>query len=159
MTLFDSAGMAQGVFDAMVTQLTADPTFTMPDRRYVSAGDPVFECEELVVHGVQIFQGLPGLQLPSRTLDTSTWTMVMAVTVARCVPVATITGPPAAADLNSAGLATIGDGGALLRAAVSARFDAHTLLPMCSDVEIGPVVYGVPDGGMVGVSLSISAQL
>jgi hypothetical protein len=156
---FDTAAMAQGVFNAIVAQLAADPTFILPDRRYISAGDPVFDCAELVVHGVRICQGLPGLQLPTRTIDTSTWTFELAVTVVRCVPVAAITGPPAAADLNTAGLAVIGDGGALLRAAVTARFAAKTLLPMCSDVDIGPVAYGVPDGGMVGVSLSISTQL
>lgn len=155
---FDTVALAQGVFDAMVAQLAADATFVMPTRRYIATGDVAYDCNEFIVHGVRIFQGFPGLQLPQRTLDSSVWSLELGVSVVRCVPVPSASAVPSAEALDASGKASLADGGALMRAAVGAR-KAGVLLAPCSDVEIGPVTYGVPQGGLVGVTLTMTAQL
>lgn len=156
---YDIVALATSVMTSMLVDLAADTTFVIPSRQYVAAGEVAFDCEELVVHGVRISPGLGGLAGLVRTREDVTYSIELGVTVVRCVPVpATQNYGLDTTTLNNSGKTILGDGGALLRAALSA-WQRGALLPRCQDVIIGPVSWAGPGGGLVGTTLTLHAQL
>lgn len=146
------------ILDAMVAHLSADPTFVMPTRQYITGGDVAFDCDQIVVAGVRIFPGAPGAPAAGRTQAFSVWSLEAQVIVVRCAPMSESGQPPLASQLTAYGDIVMADGGALIRAAL-AGWEDHTLIPGCSHVQIGPLNWVGPEGGVGGASLTIQAQL
>lgn len=156
---FDVVAMATGTMTAMLVDLAADTTFAIPARQYVTAGEVAFDCEELVVHGVEITTGIGGIGAQNRTREDVIWFVHFGVTVVRCVPAPEdVEIQISAAVLDASGRMVLGDAGALLRAATSA-WQRGALLPMCSDLVLGPIAWGTPNGMLIGTTLSIQAQM
>jgi hypothetical protein len=156
---YDIVALAQGVMTAMLVDLAADSTFVIPSRQYLTAGEVAFDCEELVVHGVRISAGLGGLAGMTRTREDVTFSIELGVTVVRCVPIPqTMNYGLDPVTLNNSGKLILGDGGALLRAALSA-WQRGALLPPCQNLIIGPVNWTGPGGGVIGSTLTLHAQM
>lgn len=95
--------VARNVLDVVAAALGSDA----PERRYVTTGQPAFDCEQLVVSIDRILghQGNPGVEtndvvrcLTMRAVELSVWTC-------RCVPVVADDGtPPPAEEIDAAGL-------------------------------------------------------
>lgn len=150
----DAAAFATTVLNAMAIELEADPTFVVPGRRYVAAGEPAFDCEELVVHGVRIFQA--AAEETALTDIDAVFMVELGVTVARCA--FPDDASPTTAQLQSFGITSVNDGAALLRAALRALY-ANRFGGVCNDVSVGPVLWAGPNGGLAGVTLTIQAQI
>lgn len=159
---FDVKDLAVNVMSAMLVDLAADPTFTIPDRQYVAAGPDIpFDCQELVVHATEVraTSAFGDAGFMEKTGFDVVFTVSLMVTIVRCVPVPqTETDLIAASVLDDSGREILNDGGALLRAAMAAR-ERGALLPNCSNVTIGPIAWGTPDGMLVGTTLNLTAQL
>lgn len=152
----DAAAFATSLLNALLLELDEDPTFRTPTRTYVAGGDPAFECEELVVHGVRIFAAASEFGPGVRTRDDVVFTFECGVTVARCA--FPDDASPTASQLNSLGITSVNDGAALLRAGLAAHQNGR-LGGYCTDVSIGPVIWATPAGGLAGVTLTVTAQL
>lgn len=156
MTPFDVAGTVQTAFAAV--QAAAPPS-AFPARRYVWAGDLAFDCDQFVAHGVTITQGIPGAPGQIEEVrEWSVWSVQFGLTVVRCVPVDDDGEPIDTAAATALGLMALEDAGALMRYTLAA-YNAGALLPGCSSVVLGPVVWGGPLGGVVGTTLLVNAQL
>lgn len=154
---FDLVALVQGAFDAIIKEA---PTGTWPDRRFVWAGDLVFDCDQFAAHGIQVTQGLPGGQASAAdpVRQYTAWALQFGLTVVRCVATDEDGQPANVADASAVGTQALADGGALLRYAISAH-QKGLFIPTCDVVMIGPVQWGGPLGGLIGTTLLVTAQI
>lgn len=107
---------------ARVVSSYASFNMELPTRRYFTAGDPVLDCEQVVVTYLQMYIGAPGNEAsqPSRCSDPRSVTLN--VIVSRAIPVVSVNGRPPAADaIQDAGVIVAYDSYILLDCA--AQFD------------------------------------
>ena len=105
--LVSSSAKNLAVFmEAILTQVVASyATYSMPlpSRRYWTLGQPVVDCEQVVVSFVQMYVGAPGDEAtePRRANDPRSATVN--VSVSREIPVVGVNGrPPSAETIESA---------------------------------------------------------
>lgn len=153
---FDLVDLVDGALVALVAEA---PSGTFPDRQFVWAGNVVFDCESLVAHGVQVTQTIPGQSAPlDKVRQWTAWSLEFGFTVVRCVPTDPNGFPLDPTESTNVGGVALSDAGALLRYTTSALLGGR-LLGACEAATIGPVQWGGPNGGMIGTTLRVTAQI
>lgn len=97
---------AAALLDAVVayyaqiaTEFPSDAPAPLPDRQYVHAGEVSFDCDELVVTGVGLFQGQPNLPVDFTPIRCEVpRTARLEVWLVRCVPAIDDDGAPEPAE-------------------------------------------------------------
>lgn len=125
----------------------------LPARRLLTVGQPVYDCEELVITFQGVDKGYPGTGGEPQNCDAPS-TATFSVHLVRCFPVSqNAPAPPSAEALtvNADGLMV--DAWLLLAAADELNRDPLT--------SLGGMIYSVsvgePSGGLVGVVLEVQA--
>lgn len=129
----------------------------LPSRRYYTFGDPVMDCEQVVVTFIQAYVGAPGdeANIPRRASDPRTATIN--ITVSRKIPVVGVNGrPPSAEDIQSASEITAYDAYILLDSA--AKFDTWEDTGFGIGV-IATVDVKAPEGGLQTTSLTVTTAI
>lgn len=146
-------------FDAVVAGLTL-AGFAVPDRRYVTAGEVAYDCNQLAVALEGLFVGLPNqpqVGPGGAHAGYIPWTVAMAVTYTLCVPVPS-NGVPAAADLSAKGH-EIASAAGLIAAVLTDTYLVGNITDPCNGAALGPTAFIGPDGGVFGVSVGIQVQV
>ena len=81
--------------ELMLSRLeTLGDTYDMdlPTRRYWTMGDPVADCEQVVVSFVQMYVGPPGDEATAPQRCNSPRTAVLQISITRCIPTVTVRG-------------------------------------------------------------------
>jgi hypothetical protein len=160
-TGLELAGIPQAVLAAVIRYFEANAV-DLPDRRYVTAGDPnlvAWDCSQLVVCLTDLGWGraADATQLsPSFGKAASINAMrhaTYSVLLTREVPTIEDGGElPAAADLNTSGLDVMRDAGILSQALVNFVTWRDPSLPVGGSAQAGAVQMIGPAGGLVGCS-------
>lgn len=129
----------------------------LPARRYWTLGDPVVDCEQLVVTFMQMYLGAPGDEAmePKRCRDPRSATVH--IKVSRCVPsVGTNGRPPTQEAIQDASLLLAYDAWCLMEGAASldAWSDSFPGLGIISTVDVGE-----PEGGFQTVNMVLTAAV
>jgi len=127
----------------------------LPDRRFLTIGQPVYDCEELVVVFEGVRKGVPGDEGGAANCDMPT-TATFSAHLVRCFPVPQAAPvPPPANELTANADGLMVDAWLLL-----ASVDELNRDPLAS---LGGMVYSVsvgePQGGLVGVVLQLEAMV
>jgi hypothetical protein len=126
----------------------------LPDRKFFTVGQPVHDCEELVVVFESVRKGLPGGEEEPANCDMPS-TATFQIHLVRCFPVGSGTVPPTAAELTASADALMVDAWLLLQAVDELNRDPLT--------GLGGMVYSVsvgePSGGYVGVVAQVEAMV
>lgn len=154
---FDIGATAQRILDALVAQLREnDDTFDVPEWRYVmGASEVAFDQEQFVVTASIVYPGSVGQQHPGRYTDATLFVAQYDATLVRCIDVDL---PLSLTEMECQGRAALDDGEALLAAAIDAH-DNGSLVPGCTNVQIGPLAWQGPRGAVVGTTLTIIPML
>lgn len=84
-------------------QAFSDAGVAVPDRRYVGAGEPVDDCDQLVVWLGRLFNGQPGQEVAVDTAFHVGRSLEVNIRIIRCVPAVTDSGGvPNADDIDAA---------------------------------------------------------
>lgn len=168
----DLQDFAEALLAASVDSLDAIPAFApglagSPDRSFVSPGEPVADCCELLaVHATALSEAAtePGGLATGRRFVTARLNHAsFVVTIFRCVPtgVESKTGkytPPLTADLEQAASQINADGWALWNGLFN-RTRSGDLIGMCSEFFMDGMRALVPSGGCAGWVLGIRVAL
>ena len=127
----------------------------LPDRRFITVGSPVYDCEELVVVFQSLEKGLPGGGGEPANCDMPS-TASFEVHLVRCFPVPMSSPvPPSPISLTSNADGLMIDSWLMLGAIDELNRDPFT--------GLGGMVYSVsvgePSGGLVGVVASVQAMV
>ena len=155
------ATLATDILTALVAELTADG-ITVPDRRYVHAGEVAWDCEQFVVSlkamrptmtgGADVLPTGPGGCVVLRSA-------VFELSLIHCAPEPFQDGSrPTSVALNTWGIGRCDDALSLMRGVVRAH-NAGSFGEVCSQVRIEEVNSLGPDGGYGGVAVTIAVQL
>lgn len=168
----DLHALAHALLDACAEALDTVPDFDgdllgAPDRQFVSAGLPVWDCcEQLVVHVVGMVEAdtSPG-GLPSGKRYTFGRINHVALnaTITRCVPTGSETGagvynPPSVASLEAAGVQHDADGWALWNHLFNLQ-SSGLFLTLCDEVFFEGITSAIPAGGCAGWVVAVRAYL
>jgi hypothetical protein len=159
-TVSSSAKNLAVFLDAVLTQVVASYasyTMPLPLRRYYTLGQPVVDCEQVVVSFVQMYVGSPGDEAtqPRRCSDPRSATIN--VSVSRAVPVVGQNGrPPSAETIESASEIATYDAWILLDSA--AQLDTWESSGFGLGV-IATVEVQAPEGGFQTVTLTLTAAV
>ena len=146
----------QKVLDRVV-KAYASYNMPLPSRRYYTFGDPVMDCEQVVVTFIQAYIGTPGDEAtaPRRASDPRTATLN--ITVSRKIPVVGANGrPPTAEAIQDAAEITAYDAYILLDSA--AKFDTWEDEGYGIGV-IATVDVKAPEGGIQTTSLTVTTAI
>jgi hypothetical protein len=159
-TVSSSAKNLAVFLDAVLTQVVASYasyTMPLPLRRYYTLGQPVVDCEQVVVSFVQMYVGSPGDEAtqPRRCSDPRSATIN--VSVSRAVPVVGQNGRPPSAET-------------IENASEIAAYDAWILLDSAAQLDtwessgfglgvIATVEVQAPEGGFQTVTLTLTAAV
>lgn len=144
---------------AAVVGAYADADVDLPDRRYVTAGLPVDDCEQAVVWLGRLFTGLPHTEVTDPEHVGFARTLEMGVRVTRCVPAVDEQGnAPPASEIDAAGAAVATDLWVLPQGLI-ARRAAGEFLAACQNLVIGNCVAFEWSGGLGGAELTIRVQV
>lgn len=89
--------MMQGVLERVETVFQSY-NVELPKRRYWTMGDPVVDCEQLVVSFTQMYLGTPGAQVNDPQKCHVPRSATVAISIARAVPIVGQNGRPPSAD-------------------------------------------------------------
>jgi hypothetical protein len=89
--------MMDGVLDRVIT-IYQSYNVPLPERRYWTFGDPVVDCEQVVVSFNQMYLGAPGLPVSSPQRCHMPRTATITIGVARSVPISGVNGRPPSPD-------------------------------------------------------------
>lgn len=154
----DVARFGRTLLDVIVSHAPA-AGLSLPDRRYVHAGETAWDGEELTVALVQVYPGRPGAFAPTPVEDATVFNAEYRVSLVACSPGPQASGRPPTGDrLDAAGVQVMTDAAALVRAVMAARMDS-TLAGWCDKVLVGPLIVDGPAGGYVACSLTVAVQL
>lgn len=125
----------------------------LPDRRYISYGAVVADCEQLTVQLAQIYPGLPGADPNQIQHCNGPRTAVLVVQLFRQIPVASGprgTGPPSPDQLTASALRSVKDVWLLLdgAGAVDAAGWGTGVIAEVSPIDAS--------GGYIGASMTIT---
>jgi hypothetical protein len=147
------ANMLDGIVER-VESVFSSYNVTLPNRRYWTMGQPVVDCDQMVVSFVQMYLGPPGqeITLPQKCNVPRSATVL--ISIARQVPVVGVNGrPPTAEKIESASSQTAIDSWVLMESI--RQFD------MWDDSGYGPGVIATlevspPEGGYQIASLQLT---
>ena len=88
-----------------VTSVFTSYGVPLPSRCYWTMGNPAIDCEQLVVSFIQMYLGTPGDQASTPQRCHMPRTAVLAISIAREVPVVGVNGRPPSAEKIEAGSA------------------------------------------------------
>lgn len=158
-TGLDLSTVPNALLIAVVDYFTANGV-ELPERRYVTAGDPnlvAWDCEQLVICLADLGWGraTDATQLsPSFGKSASVNAMrhaTYAVILVRCTPhIGDDAQPPSAEVLNAAGVGLMADAGLLSQALVNFVAFRNAAVPPGVSVQAGAVQMIGPFGGLVG---------
>jgi len=149
------AKFADYILDTVVTVFNSAGV-ELPPRRFLAVGEPVHDCEELVLVFVGLENGAPGDTGNPATCNAPI-TSSFQVHLVRCFPTPTGRGntPPAAETLTISGLDLLNDSWLLMQAANAMNDD-----PLYGAFGfIASVTTGEPSGGFVGIILTVDAAV
>jgi hypothetical protein len=161
MTLAAGAGTAYGSgrITAMADQIMekvidvfAVEGVPLPDRKLITVGEPVHDCEELVVVFVSLNRGIPGSEEEAQRCDAAV-SATFQVHLVRCFPVSTGRGvvPPTSEELTDNAREKMVDSWLLARAGVEVAED-----PLVTWGGIVQQVYAdEPTGGYSAVIMTL----
>lgn len=139
-----------------------------PDRQYVSPGAPAADCEQLTVHLNTIRNLAPANRAGSGLGATQGCQVlpvgVFIVTLWRCVATVDHDGPPSAEALQVNGEQVAKDAWSLL-VGYTELWQASLLVPSVPELDCQAITWqpGVqtltPQGGLVGITLTVEIQL
>ena len=98
----------KNMMDQVLEQVTSVLTsygVPLPARCYWTMGNPAIDCEQLVVSFIQMYLGTPGDQASTPQRCHMPRTAVLAISIAREVPVVGVNGRPPSAEKIEAGSA------------------------------------------------------
>ena len=149
------AKFADYILDTVVTVFNSAGV-ELPPRRFLAVGEPVHDCEELVLTFRGIENGAPGDTGGAATCNAPI-TSTFEVHLVRCFPTPTGRGmtPPEANVLTANALGLMNDSWLLMQSANAMNSD--TMYSMFG--FIASVAVGEPQGGFVGVVLSLEAAV
>jgi len=127
----------------------------LPDRKFFTVGQPVHDCEELVVVFESVRKGLPGGEGDPTNCDMPS-TATFSIHLVRCFPVPQNSpNPPPASTLTKNADGLMQDAWLLLGAIDELNRDPYT--------GLGGMVYSVsvgePQGGLVAVVAQVEAMV
>jgi hypothetical protein len=168
----DLQDLAQAYLDACAEALDTIPPWNAallgaPVRKFVSAGQPVWDCcEQLTVHVPGIVEGdtsPSGLSSGRRYTYGRINHVILEATITRCVPTGAESGtgsykPPSAASLGAAGVQHNADGWALWNHLFNLQ-SSGLFLTLCDEVFFEGITSAVPAGGCAGWIAIIRAYL
>src|SRR5450759_1904531 len=110
----DLYGLADNLLTLMGERLSAAGV-TLPAQQFVGAGPlPVWDFDQLAVHLVRVFTGVPGAETPVQPSGFTTRSAEFAVSIVRTIPVPDDYGiPPTAAHMAPFVIANMSDVAAL----------------------------------------------
>lgn len=150
---------AADLLDSVVTRMTDvyddyEPAVELPDRQYVHAGEVAFDCEQVVVSGMNLTHAFPGeagailVCSPPRHVQLDVW-------IVRCVPTLSGNGdPPTAAALDASAQIVLKD----LWVLAYVLWDGYKAKDWggdCAAVLLGPVGIVGPEGTHVAVHAQV----
>lgn len=130
----------------------------LPGRRYWTLGEPVIDCEQLVVSFVQLYLGSPGDEQTSPRRCHDPKTAVINIQVARPIPITQQNGqPPRADDIQNAAIVSAYDAWILMDSVN--LFDTWSEfgsfgLGVISSVEVSSV-----QGGFQAVTMNLTMAI
>lgn len=151
------AALMQGVLDSVISTY-ASYTMPLPGRRYWTLGDPVVDCEQVVVSLLQMYIGSPGDEAtdPRRCNDPRSATLL--VSVSREVPVVGMNGkPPSADDIQAFSEISAYDAWILLDS--SRALDQWATGGSFGLGVIATVETNAPEGGFQTVTMTITVAV
>lgn len=152
--LYDTAA---GLLAQAVNAYTA-AGLTPPDRRYVSAGEPAWDDEQLVVQVDSFRWGLPQTPGIAVAQSPALRTADLIVHITRCMPGPDEQGqPPTAALLDASSRTLLVEAWTVFE--TLAGLAAERLLNGCGSVAVGAAVLVGPEGGLADVPLRFSYQI
>ena len=101
---FNLKNMMDKVLEKVTSVLTSY-NVPLPSRCYWTMGNPAIDCEQLVVSFIQMYLGTPGDQASTPQRCHMPRTAVLAISIAREVPVVGMNGRPPSAEKIEAGSA------------------------------------------------------
>jgi len=142
----------------IVNQAAAELSLTLPSLQYVTSGEPVADCEQVVVTGISVATGMPAgepvaLGLPVAPGCSPMWSVNLEVGIVRCGPKVLRDGSSTPDELNSSFRSCSTDI-AILLAAVEILVLGENLGKVIASIAMGP-----PEGGMVTTALRVTAVL
>lgn len=154
----DAAQAAQDLLAAAVAALTTDDT-EPPERQFVTVGEVVDVCDQLVVSFFQAAAGRPaaGGVVDLKNAPTQSVGFTFEVRLTMCWPAEE---NPAVDVITARALEVIAAGELLVRGIRRAilRDDEAQLFADCSSKSLGPLATAGPEGGVVVLSLAVAVQ-
>jgi hypothetical protein len=133
-----------------VVNIYENAEIPLPERRYWRMGQPVHDCEQVVVALTQAYHGIPNAQVVEPTRCDGPRSVVYDVHITRCIPVIQDGGtPPTAEEMQQAAARQVLDVWLLLDAAK----EIAQFRPSVATVNIGAA-----QGGFQSVLLSMVQQ-
>jgi hypothetical protein len=135
----------------------------LPERRYVSAGPPAWDCEQVAVYTRAVYPstGMIVPDAPPSFQASAGWAMrsaLVAVEVVRAVPVLDDSGnAPTVEELSDSARRLYGDGQLTINALITAIRSGA--LPDVDDVAFNDWTIVGPDGGFAGSVLAVTVGL
>lgn len=171
----DLGQVAQDLLDAATAALDTIPTYDpslagAPERRFVSAGPPVWDCcEQLVVHAAGVAQEFTRPSSPPAATGQRhrygawLWKASLTLTVGRCVPEGELLAngkyvPPDVAALDAAAAQINADGWALVNG-IANRLFAGQLHDRCSGWQWDALNSVDPAGGCGGWTINFRVTI
>jgi hypothetical protein len=130
----------------------------LPGRRYWTFGEPVIDCEQVVVSFVQLYLGAPGAETsePRRCHDPKT--AVISIQVARQIPITQQNGqPPRADDIQAASVVSAYDAWILMDSIN--LFDTWSEYGSFGMGVVASIDVGSVQGGFQSVNLSLTMAI
>lgn len=121
----------------------------LPERRFITVGGTVHDCEQLTVSFDQLIAGPPGAQTEEVTRCNDPRTIALTIELVRCIPVARGRGSAvSAADLSDAATRMTGDAWLLMEGAMASG--SADYLGALTDVSVTE-----PSGGFQATVLNM----
>lgn len=130
----------------------------LPERRFTHTGEIAFDCPQLVVSFIRIFNGQPGAEIAGSIPCAMFRSAEFQVLLTRCVPIFDEAGePPTPEELSSAANEIAVDAYVLFNGLVEAYREG--VFSACGNLAIGSVEAVGPDGGAGGVVCTVTVQV
>jgi len=157
----DTGSRVYGYVQQVLTLVNTAATeleITLPTTQYVTSGEPVAGCEQVVVSGLSLATGMPAsdpvsLGLPVSTACMPMWSVILDASIVRCSAVPQRDGSYVPEDLDNS-FQNCSTDIAVLLLTVESLVAGENLGKIIASVTIG-----APMGGMVATTLHLTAAL
>lgn len=155
-TIFDAAVVIKNT----VIDIYADNSVSLPARRLVAEGAVAWDCEQLAIEFRRNFRGIPGIEDLSPDNCAGVRAAEFHVWVIRCAsPMKEDGSPPSVTAMETVAEAMMTDAW-LLPWGLQDRIGSGEIPTLaCEEVIVGPLVPQGPEGGYVGVDLTLFWQV